>query len=150
MKSFGFIANVFHEMAAWIQALAEAEAERASSDFSQNSSIVTGAGQNGHGSGLEAAAAAGTNSGSSFLTGGIGGLARRMGGGFGSSGLTVKQRGLPELVGLPDFFHPATHSICSPVAGAWRGSWLLSWQVTSLQSATITCLSRLVVTVDTQ
>ncbi|KAL2117452.1 hypothetical protein VTJ04DRAFT_7112 [Mycothermus thermophilus] len=46
---------------------------------------------------------------SSFLTSG-GGLSRRMGGGlgggFGGAGAasSIKQRGLPELVGLPDFF----------------------------------------------
>ncbi|KAH8880367.1 hypothetical protein GQ53DRAFT_670112 [Thozetella sp. PMI_491] len=100
MKSFGFIANAFHEMAAWIQTLAEAEAERAMSDSAQNSPIVAGPGYGSFGSHPESGPAAG----SSFLTGGMGGLSRRLGGGFGSSGPTVKQRGLPELVGLPDFF----------------------------------------------
>jgi hypothetical protein len=36
--------------------------------------------------------------------GGMGGLSRRMGGGFGGSAVALKQRGLAELVGLPDFF----------------------------------------------
>jgi hypothetical protein len=44
--------------------------------------------------------------GSSFVSGGIGGLSRRnMGAGYGGgSSVALKQRGLPELVGLPDFF----------------------------------------------
>ncbi len=99
MKSFGFIANAFHEMAGWIQALAEAEAERANSDSAQSSPIVAGPGYGSFGSQAETGPAAG----SSFLSGGMS-LSRRMGGGFGGSGLTVRQRGLPELVGMPDFF----------------------------------------------
>ncbi len=102
MKSFGFIANAFHEMAAWIQALAEAEAERASAESPQLGPSFAGLGHTNFGS--QSDGGGGGAAGGSLLTGGIGGLSRRKGGGFGGSGLTVKQRGLPELVGLPDFF----------------------------------------------
>jgi hypothetical protein len=109
MKSFGFIAAAFRDLAAWIQRLAESEAERANSpggSSSAGSPVVANPGYGGFGAGSEMSASSQPASagGSSFLTGGMGGLSRRMGGGFGGSGVSLKQRGLAELVGLPDFF----------------------------------------------
>ncbi|KAL2171783.1 hypothetical protein VTG60DRAFT_1781 [Thermothelomyces hinnuleus] len=105
VKTFTFLSSAFRDMASWIQELAEAEAERAlaeSTGSSGNSPIAPGP---GYGSFLPEPAAPPVSGGnSSFLTGGMGGLSRRMGGGFGGSGVALKQRGLAELVGLPDFF----------------------------------------------
>lgn len=106
MKTFPFIAAAFREMASWIQELAEAEAERAlaeSTGSSASSPVVPGPGYGSFQS-EPAAPPVSSGSGSSFLTGGTGGLSRRMGGGFGGTGVALKQRGLAELVGLPDFF----------------------------------------------
>ena len=101
MKTFSFIAAAFRDMAAWIQTLAESEAERAGSE----SPIVPNPGYGGFGSQSDLGGVqTGTGGGGSFLTGGMGGLSRRMGGGLGGSGVSLKQRGLAELVGLPDFF----------------------------------------------
>jgi hypothetical protein len=117
MKSFGFVAAAFRDLAAWIQRLAETEAERASGgsdggSSSAGSPVVANPGYGGFGSAQSESSAVSVSSqqpmasggGSSFLTGGMGGLSRRMGGGFGGSGVSLKQRGLAELVGLPDFF----------------------------------------------
>lgn len=109
MKSFGFIAAAFRDLATWIQRLAESEAERTNSPgggSATSSPVVANPSYSGFGTaqseplGGQPASAGG----SSFLTGGMGGLSRRMGGGFGGSGVSLKQRGLAELVGLPDFF----------------------------------------------
>lgn len=120
MKTFGFVAAAFRDMATWIQTLAEQEAERSLQESSPTSPAMPGA-VNGGGPGpgygslhSEPAAVAPPAShiptaggpgggGSSFLMGG-GGLSRRMGSGFSASGVALKQRGLAELVGLPDFF----------------------------------------------
>jgi hypothetical protein len=99
MKTFGFIAAAFRDLAAWIQQLAEAEAERAAEaspiggigGYSSFPSVQTSQDRDG----------GDRSSGSSFLTGGSG-FVRRMGGG--GSGVSLKARGLAELVGLPDFF----------------------------------------------
>jgi hypothetical protein len=112
MKSFGFIAAAFRDLAAWIQRLAESEAERANSPGGMSSAISpTVADPPSYGGGgfrtrseSNASSQPTNTSGSSFLTGGMGGLSRRMGAGFGGSGVSLKQRGLAELVGLPDFF----------------------------------------------
>ncbi|OIW26505.1 hypothetical protein CONLIGDRAFT_646670 [Coniochaeta ligniaria NRRL 30616] len=110
MKSFGFIAAAFRDLAAWIQRLAEAEAERANSPGGSSSSagspVVSNPGFGGFGVGSDISTSSqpASTGGSSFLTGGMGGLSRRMGGGFGGSSVSLKQRGLAELVGLPDFF----------------------------------------------
>ncbi|KAK0673680.1 vesicle coat protein [Cercophora samala] len=118
MKTFGYVAAAFRDMATWIQALAEAEAERSlaeSTGSSASSPIMPGP---GYGSFAQSEPApppppppqqqqqAGGNERSSFLTGGMGGLSRRMGGGFAGAGggVALKQRGLAELVGMPDFF----------------------------------------------
>ncbi|KAK3376733.1 vesicle coat protein [Lasiosphaeria ovina] len=105
MKAFGFVAAAFRDMAAWIQALAEAEAERTlaeSSGSAASSPVMPGPGYGSFQS--EHAPPTSAGSGSSFLMGGVGGLSRRMGNSFGGSGVALKQRGLAELVGLPDFF----------------------------------------------
>lgn len=112
MKTFGFVAAAFRDMAAWIQTLAEQEAEMSLQESSANSPVTPGGGGGpGYGSmHSEPAApashiptAGGPGGGSSFLMGG-GGLSRRMGSSFSASGVALKQRGLAELVGLPDFF----------------------------------------------
>ncbi|KAL2135189.1 hypothetical protein VTI74DRAFT_9506 [Chaetomium olivicolor] len=104
VKPFTFLSAAFRDMASWIQELAEAEAERAqaeSSGSTASSPVVPGP---GYGSFQSEPVAPPVPAGSSsFLMGG-GGLSRRMGGGFGGSGVALKQRGLAELVGLPDFF----------------------------------------------
>lgn len=108
VKTFTFLSSAFRDMASWIQELAEAEAERAQAESpgsTASSPVVPGP---GYGSFQSEPAAppvsGGSSSSSSFLMGGVGGLSRRMGGGFGGSGVALKQRGLAELVGLPDFF----------------------------------------------
>ncbi|KAK0721497.1 vesicle coat protein [Apiosordaria backusii] len=109
MKTFGYVAAAFRDMATWIQALAEAEAERAlaeSTGSSASSPIMPGPGYGSFQSEPPQTTAPAVGSGSSFLTGGMGGLSRRMGGGFAGAGggVALKQRGLAELVGMPDFF----------------------------------------------
>ncbi|WYZ34118.1 hypothetical protein EsH8_I_000394 [Colletotrichum jinshuiense] len=97
MKTFGFMAAAFRDLASWIQQLAEAEAEKAA----ERSPV---GGQHHHSTYPTMAMQEREDpnrGGSSFLTGG-GGFARRMGGGPG--GVSLKARGLAELVGMPDFF----------------------------------------------
>lgn len=112
MKTFTFISTAFRELAAWIQSMAEAEAERYSEACSSPLSAggMYGAGPGSALGGMTPAsqgAAENTPGGSGFLSsGGMGGMSRRMGGGYGygGPGVALKARGLPELVGLPDFF----------------------------------------------
>ncbi|PSR77747.1 vesicle coat protein [Coniella lustricola] len=112
MKAFTFISNAFRELAAWIQNLAEAEAERYSEAANTPQSgggiyTPTATANSSFAAGMPSQA---TEAGSGFLSsGGMGGgLSRRMGGGYGygygGPGVSLKARGLPELVGLPDFF----------------------------------------------
>lgn len=110
MKTFTFISNAFRDLAAWIQGLAEAEAERAS----EGNSPLSAGGMYGAGAGpmgmqqqrQDQSVSVDATTGSGFLSSGMGGLSRRMGAGYGygGSGASTKARGLPELVGLPDFF----------------------------------------------
>lgn len=123
MKTFTFISTAFRELAAWIQGLAEAEAERYSSEANSplSAGAMYGGGGAGPGAGPSSSLLGGgggmtpqgrssqsmeSTTGSGFLSSGMGGLSRRMGGGYGygGSGVALKARGLPELVGLPDFF----------------------------------------------
>ncbi|KAH7362069.1 vesicle coat protein [Plectosphaerella cucumerina] len=115
MKTFGLIAAAFRELATWIQKMAEEEAEKAASA----SPVIGNGGYYGPGGGAPYPPSASQSqqhldrerregyggpdrgSGSSFLTGGSG-FTRRAGGGGG--GVTLKSRGLAELVGMPDFF----------------------------------------------
>ncbi|TDZ38691.1 hypothetical protein CTRI78_v010785 [Colletotrichum trifolii] len=97
MKTFGFMAAAFRDLAEWIQQLAEAEAEKAA-----EASPVGGPHHHAPYPTLHIHEREGPDRGvSSFLTGG-GGFTRRMGGGPG--GVSLKARGLAELVGMPDFF----------------------------------------------
>ncbi|ROW07382.1 hypothetical protein VMCG_03876 [Cytospora schulzeri] len=116
MKTFNFLSNAFRELASWIQGLAEAEAERYANDSSAASSPLSSVGgiYGGPGMGMSQPQQSqpvesnnNSTTGSGFLSGGMGGmggLSRRMGGGYGASGVSLKARGLAELVGLPDFF----------------------------------------------
>lgn len=118
MKAFNFISTAFRELAAWIQGLAEAEAERYSEMASANSPqsaggiyTPTGGGSSFATTGMPLSSQSQPmEAGSGFLSsGGMGGgLSRRMGAGYGygygGPGVALKARGLPELVGLPDFF----------------------------------------------
>jgi hypothetical protein len=104
VKTLSFIASAFRDLAAWIQTLAEAEAERAAD---QSTSPVVGPGPHGvfPPTSVPFRDDIGTSAfdrASSFLSGG-GAFARRMGGG-GGGGIALRSRGLPELVGCPDFF----------------------------------------------
>lgn len=101
MKPFGFIAAAFRDLAAWIQGLAEAEAERAAENVISSPVVA-----NPHFAGVSGfdqrpAVVPGT---SSFLAAAGNGISRRMGSGFAGSVSAPRARGLPELVGLPDFF----------------------------------------------
>ena len=104
VKTFTFLSAAFRDLAAWIQDLAEAEAERALADSAASSPVVPGPGYGSFQPEPVGPPPVPGGSGSSFLTSGMGGLSRRMGGGFGGSGVALKQRGLAELAGLPDFF----------------------------------------------
>jgi len=118
MKTFAYISAAFRDLALWIQTMAEEEAERVSmsnegstrSSSSAGSSPVVPSAPSYGGSLREEGVKSGHvpttggNGGSSFLMGGVGGLSRRMGSGFAGGGVALKQRGLAELVGLPDFF----------------------------------------------
>ncbi|KAJ2894448.1 hypothetical protein MKZ38_007527 [Zalerion maritima] len=120
MRTFSYVSAAFRELAQWIQALAEAEAERAAENKevapwmagldpnvipSQQPVSAAGEGQNvapgGVGGYLGGDRSRGPG-GSSFLAGG----SRRYGGGLGgmSGGVNLKARGLADLVGMPDFF----------------------------------------------
>jgi hypothetical protein len=112
MKTFNFLSNAFRELASWIQGLAEAEAERYANHSSAAGSIYGGGPGAGAGVGMsqpqpqqgQQPMENNNTTGSGFLSSGMGGLSRRMGGGYGASGVSIKARGLAELVGLPDFF----------------------------------------------
>lgn len=80
MQTFSFLSTAFRELAAWIQGLAEAELEKQESRASERSP-----------------AAQGNTPTSSFLSG-------RSRGPDGKAGMSLRARGLAELVGLPDFF----------------------------------------------
>ncbi|KAI6780752.1 uncharacterized protein J7T54_001060 [Emericellopsis cladophorae] len=106
VKTFAKVSSAFHELAIWIQKLAEAEAERAAEASPTGSNAHTSSGGFSQPSPVSAMDSMGPRSsglsgGSSFLTGGSG-FTRRTGGGGGAS--APKARGLPDLVGQPDFF----------------------------------------------
>lgn len=120
MKTFTFVSTAFRDLAAWIQGLAEAEAERYNES---NSPLSAGGPYSGPGAGVGAGLGSlggmtpqsqgqshggyeNSTNGSGFLSSGMGGLSRRMGAGYGYGGSSpaLKARGLAELVGMPDFF----------------------------------------------
>jgi hypothetical protein len=80
MQTFSFLSTAFRELAAWIQGLAEAELERQESRAAERSPAVSN-----------------NTPTSSFLSG-------RSRGPDGKVGMSLRARGLAELVGLPDFF----------------------------------------------
>ncbi|KAG5969612.1 hypothetical protein E4U58_001307 [Claviceps cyperi] len=92
MKTFSLFVQAFEVLASWIQQLAEAEAERTSTNSSPRSG--GGAQPQPHTSALD-------RSSSGFMQGGSA-FTRRTGYGPGTSSL--KARGLAEIVGQPDFF----------------------------------------------
>lgn len=126
MKTFGFVAGAFHDMAAWIQTLAEAEAERAAAAAGARDDTVTRAFLSAAtspstmplGLGYGSSGAAGSRAqilpdslvGNGNTMMGVGGSSflnssrRAMTAGFGGGGVALKQRGLAELVGKPDIF----------------------------------------------
>lgn len=87
MSAFSFLSAAFKELALWIQGLAEAELERAETLASPKSN--GGDGPNGSSNNTPT---------SSFLSG------RNRGGDGKFAGVSLRARGLAELVGLPDFF----------------------------------------------
>lgn len=102
MKTFSMISQAFGNLSTWIQQLAEAEAERTTTNSSPIGSFMySGGGQPQPQPSAFDPLAAVDRSSSSFLTGGSA-FTRRMGCGPGTSSL--KARGLAELVGQPDFF----------------------------------------------
>lgn len=107
MKTFGFMSAAFHELATWVQQLAEAEAERALSETSAASSPVVANpnyGSSAFGAQQPPTHPEPTMGSSGFLAAAGSGISRRMGTGFGGSGASVRARGLAELVGQSDFF----------------------------------------------
>lgn len=89
MKSFSFLGSAFRELAAWIQGLADMELERSESVHSPRADSMIGMG-----GGISSSAL----SSGSFLSG----RSRGPDGKF--AGVSLRARGLAELVGLPDFF----------------------------------------------
>lgn len=80
MQTFSFLSTAFRELAAWIQALADAELDRADAHAPDRGPAPHA-----------------TTPTSSFLSG-------RSRGSDGKAGMNIRARGLAELVGLPDFF----------------------------------------------
>ncbi|KAG6122394.1 hypothetical protein E4U14_007218 [Claviceps sp. LM454 group G7] len=97
MKTFSLFIQAFEVLASWIQQLAEAEAERTST----NSSPRSGGVAHGGGAQPQLHTSALDRSSSGFMQGGSA-FTRRTGYGPGISSL--KARGLAEIVGQPDFF----------------------------------------------
>lgn len=95
MASFSFLSTAFKDLAAWIQGLAEAELEKAESASSNGAGSTS---SSGPGYGGSAGSGAGRSNTSSFLSGRNRGLDGKF------AGLSLKARGLAEIVGLPDFF----------------------------------------------
>ncbi|KAH8590798.1 vesicle coat protein, partial [Bisporella sp. PMI_857] len=91
MQAFSFLSVAFRELASWIQRLAEDELERSSrsSPASKDRDADRDGGTGSRGSNSTPT--------SSFLMGGRGGRERY-------AGMSLKARGLAELVGMPDFF----------------------------------------------
>ncbi|EJT68655.1 hypothetical protein GGTG_13771 [Gaeumannomyces tritici R3-111a-1] len=108
MKPFGFIAAAFRDLAAWIQGMAEAEAERAADGSGNSSPVVVnpnyGAMPPPNIPTFDRATTAVAPGTSSFFAAAGNGISRRMGSGFAGSVSAPKARGLPEVVGQPDFF----------------------------------------------
>ena len=91
MQTFSFLSTAFRELAAWIQALAEAELDR-------QEELSRAADRSPGGSASVARSATGSTPTSSFLSG------RSRGPDGKAGGMNLRARGLADLVGLPDFF----------------------------------------------
>jgi hypothetical protein len=91
MQTFSYLSSAFRDLAAWIQSLAEAELERAENANSPR----LGASDERNGTGSISGHNTPT---SAFLSG------RNRGPDGKFAGMSLKARGLAELVGLPDFF----------------------------------------------
>jgi hypothetical protein len=91
MQTFSCLSSAFRDLAAWIQSLAEAELERAEN---VNSPRIGGS-DDRNGAGIISNNNTPT---SAFLSG------RNRGHDGKFAGMSLKARGLAELVGLPDFF----------------------------------------------
>jgi len=102
MKAFNFLATAFRDMAAEIQALAEAESERTVSESSGPIAISSIAAGRGYRSFQSEALPLKSPSSSKFSMGGVGERSEHMR--FGASGVALKPRSLAKLVGRPDFF----------------------------------------------
>jgi len=90
MQTFSYLSSAFRDLAAWIQSLAEAELERAEN---ANSPRLSGSDdRNGSSSSNHNTPT------SAFLSG------RKWGPDGKFAGMSLKARGLAEIVGLPDFF----------------------------------------------
>ena len=89
MKTFSYLSSAFRDLAAWIQSLAEAELERA--ENATRSPLPGGDDRTGSLSNHNTPTSA-------FLSG----RNRGMDGKF--AGMSLRAKGLAELVGLPDFF----------------------------------------------
>lgn len=88
MQTFSYLSSAFRDLAAWIQSLAEAELERAEN---ANSPRLSGS-DDRNGSSTHNTPT------SAFLSG------RKWGPDGKFAGMSLKARGLAEIVGLPDFF----------------------------------------------
>lgn len=88
MQTFSYLSSAFRDLAAWIQSLAEAELERAEN---ANSPRLNGS-DDRNGSSTHNTPT------SAFLSG------RKWGPDGKFAGMSLKARGLAEIVGLPDFF----------------------------------------------
>jgi hypothetical protein len=97
MRAFSYLAAAFRDLAAWIQGLAEAEAERLDGESNLSSPISTG-GFSGPSSLLQSR---GGGAGASPFLSGRGNWDRD---GYASRGPGIRSRGLAELVGKADFF----------------------------------------------
>jgi hypothetical protein len=88
MQAFSFLSSKFRDLAAWIQGLAEAELERSENPNSPRLSATDSERVNGDGNSRNNTPT------SSFLSGRNRGHER----------MSLRSRGLAEIVGLPDFF----------------------------------------------
>ncbi|KAG9237855.1 vesicle coat protein [Amylocarpus encephaloides] len=89
MQTFSFLSVAFRDLASWIQGLAEAELERTDSAGAISPRVGPGEGRQ---------SAFNNTPKSSFLQG------RNRGGDGKFSGMSLRSRGLAEIVALPDFF----------------------------------------------
>jgi Vesicle coat protein involved in Golgi to plasma membrane transport len=90
MQTFSYLSSAFRDLAAWIQSLAETELERV-----ENANSPRFSGSDDRNGGSNSTHNTPT---SAFLSG------RKWGPDGKFAGMSLKARGLAEIVGLPDFF----------------------------------------------